>query len=187
MMARVTMVTAMTTVSNTSTLRRPIEYVSLIQPGSGNVLTRAPTYIRNTAVTRKWMPKEVSNCVKSDEPRTLLKAIRSDEQRGADRHHHDERGHQIPGPAAVEGGVGGVPAHGDQLAVSEVEQVHHSEDHGHPQRQQRVDAAAAQAVDHVLRELGHWALPRTNVSNRSVWARTSAPEPWATTDPLRST
>ena len=70
--------------------------MSAIQPGSGNVWTLAPTYIKKMADTRKWMPKEVSSCVNSDEPRTLLKAIRSMSRavttdtttiRGATRYH----------------------------------------------------------------------------------------------------
>ena len=70
--------------------------MSAIQPGSAKVWTRAPTYIRKMAATRKWMPKEVNNWVNSDEPRTRLKAIRSMSRlvitdtttiRGATRYH----------------------------------------------------------------------------------------------------
>ena len=77
MRASVTIATMMTTVSNSSTRMGPIKKVSAIQPGSANVWTRAPTYIKKMAATRKWMPKEVSSWVNSDEPRTRLNAIRS--------------------------------------------------------------------------------------------------------------
>jgi len=78
-----------------------------------------------------------------------------DHQRGDDRNENHERGNQVPRPAALKGCIGGVPADGDELAVSKVKQVHHAKDHGDAQRQQRVNAAAAHAVDEVLPQFGH--------------------------------
>ena len=73
----VTIVTPMTTVSNTSTRSGPTEYVSATQPGREKFLTDAETYSKKIADTTKCTPNDVSNSVKALAPRTRLNATRS--------------------------------------------------------------------------------------------------------------
>src|SRR4029078_8673140 len=96
---------------------------------------------------------------------------------GDDRHGEEDE------PAAVTDENERIPANHDEFAIGEVDESHDPEDERESQRYERIDAAEADCVDHVLKERSpRGAFPRYAASI-SAEARRLADGPLCSTSP----
>ena len=96
---------------------------------------------------------------------------------------HDGRRQHPPADAARRQEVRDVGADGDQLGVGEVDEVHHAEDQRDAERQQRVRAAATEAVDEALQQRRHSPTRRRSGRTGPRRAASSAPRPFGDDPP----
>ena len=143
----VTAVTPMVTRSITSMRTPPMVNELNTQSGFGNARCFGETKICHSAWDSRSIANEVSSIVNGSAVRTQRNATFSVTTDAIDGAGDDDDRHPPPAAAVEEEEVRRVGADRDQLAVGEVDQVHHAEDQRDAEREQRVGAADAEPVD----------------------------------------
>ena len=147
--------TAIVRTSATSSRMEPIVQVSKTQLGLSYFRGFGDTTIWKKPWMRMATPNDVSSNVNGLALRTRRNATASIAIEDECRHDDAGRRQEPPGHSSERQRVHHVGADGDELAVSEVEEVEDTEHDGQAEREQRVGAPPPQPVDHLLDELGH--------------------------------